>query len=72
MDSAQDYPRGDIADQPAVPTQVELEAAFDQDESDVTAGRVAAPEPVLARMRAIAERIRRERDLRKATTPRRA
>ena len=50
-----------------MPTQAELEATLDADEGDVDAGRVAPLEPVLARMRVTAERIRRERDLREAT-----
>ena len=72
MDSTRDHhPENDV-DQPAMPTQAELEAMFDADEAEVNAGRVIPSEPVLARMRATAARIRRERDLKEAATPRRA
>ena len=72
MDSPHDYPPEDTADQPVMPTQVELKATFDADEGDVTAGRVVPLEPVLARMRLTAERIRRERELREAMAHRHA
>lgn len=72
MDSPHDYHPEDIAAQPAVPTQAELEAMLDADEADVAAGRVVPLEPVLARMRATAERIRRERGLKEATAHRHA
>ena len=72
MDSPHDYHPEDIANQPAMPTQAELEAMLDADEADVAAGRVVPLEPVLARMRATAERIRRERDLKEATAHRHA
>ena len=72
MDSPHNYHPEDITDQPVMPTQAELEAVLDADEADVAAGRVVPLEPVLARMRATAERIRRERDLGKATTHRHA
>ncbi len=62
MDNPHDYLVEDDAGQPAMPTQAELEAMLDADEADVAAGRVVPLEPVLARMRAAAERIRRERD----------
>ncbi len=51
-----------------MPTQAEFEAMLDADEADVATGRVVPAEPVLARMRATAERIRRERDLKEAVT----
>ena len=71
MDNPHDHhPEDDVTDGPATPTQAELEAMLDADEADVAAGRVAPLEPVLARMRAVAERIRRERHLRDATTHR--
>ena len=72
MDSPHDYHPEDIGEQPAMPTQAELEAMLDADEADVAAGRVVPLEPVLASMRATAERIRRERDLREATAQRHA
>ena len=71
-----DTPHGclpeDIADQPAMPTQAELEAMLDADEADVAAGRVVPLEPVLTRIRAIAKRIRRERNLKEAAVHRQA
>ena len=68
MDNPRDtYPEDDSADRPAMPTQAELEAIIDAAEADVVAGRMVPPEPVLARMRATAERIRRGRDLKEAT-----
>ena len=66
MDSPHEHDPEDAADQPAMPTQAELDAMLDADEAEVAAGRVVPLEPVLARMRATAGRIRRERDLRKA------
>ena len=72
MDSPHDYRPEDTADQPVMPTQAELEVMLDADEADVAAGQVIPLEPVLARMRATAERIRRERDLREATAHRHA
>lgn len=72
MDGPHDHHPEDTADQPATPTQAELEAMLDADEADVAAGRVAPLEPVLARMRASAERIRRERDLKEAAAHRHA
>ena len=72
MDNPHDYRPEDSADQPAMPTQAEVEAMLDADEADVAAGQVVPLEPVLARMRATAERIRRERDLKGATAHRRA
>ncbi len=68
MDSLRDtHPKDDSADRPAMPTQAELEAILDAGEADVAAGRVVLPEPVLARMRATAEQIRRERNLKDVT-----
>jgi len=62
MDTPQDfYPRDNALDGLLMPTQAELEAVLDASEADVTAGRVGALAPVLARMRAVAERIRQER-----------
>lgn len=49
-----------------------MKAMLDADEADVAAGRVVPLEPVLARMRATAERIRRERALKEATAHRHA
>lgn len=72
MDSPHDSHPEDTTDQPAMPTQAELEAMLDADEADVTAGRVVPLEPVLARMRATAERIRHERALGEATAHRHA
>jgi hypothetical protein len=64
MDNRHDYGRADdVADQPPVPAQLELEAEFDADDIAVAAGQVIPMEPVLNRMRATAERIRRERVL---------
>ena len=62
----------DNRDQPATPTQAELEALFDADEADVAAGRVSPAEPVLARMRVTAERIRQARAKKEATATRTA
>ena len=62
MGNPHDYHVEDSAGQPAMPTQAELEAMLDTDEADVAAGRVVPLEPVLARMQATAECIRRERD----------
>ena len=70
MDSPHHYHPEDIGDQPAMPTQAELEATLDADEADLAAGRVAPLKPVQARMRATAERIRRERDFKEATAHR--
>jgi hypothetical protein len=72
MDSPHDNHPEDIGDQPAMPMQAELEAMLDADEADMAAGRVVPLEPVLARMRATAERIRHERDLKEATAHRHA
>jgi len=72
MDSPHDDLSEDIADQPAMPIQAELEAMLDADEADVAAGRTVPLEPVLARMRATAERIRRERNLKETAAHRRA
>ena len=70
MESTHDHRPESVAYQPAMRTQAELEATFDADEADVAASRVVPLEPVLARMRAIAARIRRERELKEAATPR--
>jgi hypothetical protein len=60
MDTPQDfYPRDDALDGPPMPTH-ELEAVLDASKADVAVGRVGALAPVLARMRAVAERIRQE------------
>ncbi len=72
MDSPHDHSPEDTAGQPAMPTQADLEAMLDADEADVAAGQVVRLEPVLARMRATAEGIRRERDLNEATAYRHA
>lgn len=72
MDSPHDYHPEDTADQPVLPTQAELEAMLGDDDADVAAGQVVPLEPVLAMMRATAERIRRERDLKKAMAHRQA
>lgn len=67
MDGPHDYqPEDNIADQPAMPTQAELEATLDADEAEVAAGRVVPSEPVMARMRAAAQRLRRERPIKEA------
>jgi len=58
------------ADQPLMPAQAELEAMFDADDVDVAAGRLVPAEPVLAGMRAVAARIRRERQAKEAMAPR--
>jgi hypothetical protein len=61
MDTPQDfYPRDAALDGPPMPTQAEFEAVLDASEADVAVGRVGALAPVLARMRAVAERIRQE------------
>ncbi len=60
----------DSADWPAMPTQAELEAIIDAGETDAAAGRMVPLAPVLARMRATAERIRRERDMKTGITHR--
>ena len=62
-----DHSGDDTADRPAMPTQAELEVMLDADEADLAAGRVMPSEPVMARMRATADRLRRERQLKKAT-----
>ena len=72
MDNPHDYHPGDNAGQPAMPTQAELEAMLDADEADVAAGRVVPLEAVLARVRATAERIRRERDRKEVAAHRHA
>jgi hypothetical protein len=62
MDSPHEYqPEQEGANGPPTPTKAELEAALDASDADVSAGRVVALAPVLARMRAIAERIREQR-----------
>jgi len=62
MDRVTDHPSDDeAAPEPPTPTQAELEAVLDATDSDVAAGRTVPLAPVLARMRADAERIRRER-----------
>jgi hypothetical protein len=62
MDTPQDfYPKNNALDEPLMPTQAELEAVLDASEADVAAGRIVTLAPVLARMRAAAERIRQER-----------
>ena len=66
MDSPHEHSPEDAGDQPAMSTQSELEAMLDADD-DVAAGPVVPLEPMLALMRATAERIRRERELREAT-----
>ena len=67
-DSLRDtHPEDDGTDRPAMPTQAELESMLNAAEADVAAGQVVPLEPVLARMRATAERIRHERDLKEAT-----
>jgi len=66
MDGAHDHYPEDTADQPAMPMQAELEAMLGDDEADVAAGQVVPLGPVLARTRATAERIRRERNLKEA------
>ncbi len=67
-----DHPDDDLADRPPMPTQAALEAMLDAGEADAATGQTVPAEPVLARMRATAERIRRERALREATLPWRA
>lgn len=57
----------DALDGPPMPTQAELEAMLDADEADVATGRTVPLEPVLARMREVAERIRKERAAMEAT-----
>ncbi len=73
MDSPHDHQsEDDIADQPAMPAQAELEAMLDADDADVAAGRIVPLEPVLVSMRATAERIRRDRHLKETTANRQA
>ncbi len=72
MNSPHDYHPEDTADQPVLPTQSELEAMIGDDDADVAAGKVVPLEPVLARMRATAEPIRRERDLKEMMAHRQA
>ena len=68
MDSPHDHqPEDDAIDGPPMPTQAELEAMLDASDADVAAGRTVPLAPVLARMRATAERIRRERSARDKT-----
>ncbi|HEY5300215.1 MAG TPA: hypothetical protein VIJ55_06030 [Acetobacteraceae bacterium] len=62
MDSPQGHqPEDDAIDGPPTPTRAELETMLDASDADVAAGRTMRLAPVLARMRAAAERIRRER-----------
>ncbi len=63
---------GEAFESPAMPTQAELEAHIDADEAAVAAGAAIELEPVLARMRTTAERVRRDRQHKKATAHRRA
>ncbi len=72
MDSPRDNREQAAADQPVSATQAELEALLDADEADVAAGRISPAEPVLARMRATADRIRQERAKKEATANRTA
>ncbi len=73
MDSPDDRTLGDdVFELPATPTQAELEAIIGADEVAVAAGQAAALEPVLARMRKTAERVRRERQQKEATAHPRA
>lgn len=72
MDNPHEYHVEDSAGQPAMPTQAELEAMLDADEAGVAEGRVVPLGPVLARMRATAERIRRERNRKEAAAHRHA
>jgi hypothetical protein len=60
-----------LADGPRMPTQDELEAMFDADDADLASGLVVPAEPVLADMRSIAARIRRERTGEEATATQR-
>jgi len=54
-------PEDDTVEGPPMPEQAELEALLEASEADAAAGRTVPLAPVLARMRAAAERIRRER-----------
>lgn len=73
MDSPQDHQaEDDTADGPPMPTQAELEAMFDVDDAEVEAGLAVPAGPVLAELRAMAARIRRERATADATVPRHA
>lgn len=51
----------DGADQPAVPSHAELEAALNRSAAQIAAGESVPLEPVLTRLRASADRIRYER-----------
>jgi hypothetical protein len=53
----------------ALPEQSAFEAALDASDREVEAGRTVPLGPVLASMRATAERIRRERAQQGAATP---
>jgi len=73
MDSPHDHPPATTApdDHPPMPGQAELERLLDASEADVAAGRTVPLAPVFARMRATAERIRRERAAQDPVAPRR-
>ncbi len=66
MDSPREQHR--FPDDPPMPTLAELEAMLDESEADVVAGRTVPLEPVLAEMRATAERIRHERSAKERAT----
>ncbi len=51
----------DELDEPAMPTEAALRAMMAASEADLAAGRVVPMAPVLARARAVAAEIRRER-----------
>ena len=62
MDYPPDHHADDESDDgPPMPTQAELEAMLDASDANVAVGRTIPLAPVLAGMRAAAERIRRER-----------
>jgi hypothetical protein len=62
MDNPQDlYAKDATLSHPPMPTQGDLELVLDASQADVAAGRIVALAPVLAKIRATAERIRQER-----------
>lgn len=62
MDNSSEHQPGDAyLDDPPPRDEAAIRARLEQSRRDITDGRVVPMEPVLERMRAVAERLRREK-----------